>query len=395
MEDDTMANERFIKATDEQPKPETAKELPPNVKDMTPSPSKDKKKIFAIDIGYGYVKVVCDEKEFHFPSYVARCTKDSIHWSDFENNRKYDLTKNLIIEDDNGETYAVGDLACSILSDVKRATFRDRKLDDTFGILFRAALALAYDGQSDIEVYVSTGVPNSLAKKQADALKQMIEETKKVTYHTPYGKKVISIDCPWINIMTQPQGFAVDIMVEDDLKYTDLYKEYNDTEIGVIDIGHYTTDFSIFKGLDLIDLGGVSNSTEGFVAVHTLIRAALVERYKKFGYEPFDSDIDNAILKGKIELRGKKEDVTDIVEEATKRYANGLAAEIINAWEKNLNRLGLMFVEGGGAISVTRHFSQALQAKYQHDGLQRVSNITDAQMMDARGFYKAAKMKLS
>ena len=337
--------------------------------------------VFAFDVGFGYNKFKSSDAE---GSIASLCTViDSLSEIQME---KTDMINSLAI-DHNGQIVLVGTLAAKYNRQVARSTFRDRAIDDNFQVLYKAAIVAAFYEYPKIELKVVTGLPNDdLGQKKA--IEKIIREINSVSYF--YNGKLYTIDISYSDIIlkTQPEGFHAELMIDDDMQRIEPTNEKGDLirRMGVLDFGHGTLNMSLFDGNNLLGVGSKTSSAEGINAVYQKVAFALKQRFEN--YDPSHLDIESAIVRKRIRVRGEFYQVEDLVLPIIKQYAQNIFRTVYEKWKGEMDQLDAIFITGGGSNIVSEDLANEFLEKARYSD---VYTVDAAQLLNVRGYYKIGK----
>lgn len=119
-----------------------------------------------------------------------------------------------------------------------------------------------------------------------------------------------------------------------------------DQSWGVVEIGHFTTDFTFFDRGQEID--GSASSAEGVHKVYDELTAA----FKQKGHLSDSETITTAIKTRKIKVYGQEVDVSELVSPAISDFSNYILEEISKRFGEKTRRMDGVVVAGGGAYIV-------------------------------------------
>lgn len=349
----------------------------------TPIPSAATE-LFAVDIGYGYTKYKSKYIEGTIPSFVVSAINANpsavpVLPGDVP------PEQSLVIEH-NGSLYYVGDNAKSNDPKVQRRTMEERYIDTYYSVLYKAALALAFDGMGAVSACVITGLPNSMKDKLTEQLKTLLGGITSVKYFVGGRSKVLAVNPLSVYVTAQPEGFFIDTMIGDDLQKTDQWD--GSKEFGVIDLGHYTMDYIYFKGRHAIGMGQqFSNSDKGMYIIYDSIKSALETKFP--GYNPTHTNVEDALKTNHVRISGDLYDVTDIITPIIQRFAEHCFQTIYTQWQDVLNTLSVIYIEGGGAQVVAKGIAQAFKNNARYT---KVLASESPQLSNVRGYFKLGRI---
>lgn len=120
----------------------------------------------------------------------------------------------------------------------------------------------------------------------------------------------------------------------------------DDEAWGVVEIGHFTTDFTFHDQGQEVD--GAASSASGAHVIYDKIST----HFKQTGYLSDFETITTAIKTKSIKVYGKQIDVSDIVNDATKDFSAYILEEIGSRFGDKAQRMDGLIVAGGGAYIV-------------------------------------------
>lgn len=350
--------------------------------------------LVAIDVGFGATKYLSNftKKTEVFPSMVVSGNKTSSKLFELGSIEK----ESLIITTEDG-THFVGNQALNIpTSGSKRTQVRDRSNDVTSRVLFKTGIGMSVphkDGEYD--VYVITGLPNddydlSIRDHLADFLGKSFE----IEFHlseTVTVKKKINI--VGHEILRQPEGSVTYNQFRFDPEHFLVPSSSARNFIGIIDFGHFTTDFALFQEGVIIENDFMNSSTVGVTEVYNKLRRKLIMKFDSLGYEyrATDKDLDIAIRTGKIFYMNKEHDVTEEVEKSAKEVAQSIAKAVLDAWGNETNRLEMIMVAGGGS----HLFAEPLNDEFESRKKQGFQFIDTPQFSNVLGYFMYGAIALS
>jgi hypothetical protein len=349
--------------------------------------------LVGLDVGFGETKVVSSaNKEIVFPSAVERGNKSTSGTLKLDH---IDLDS-LIVTTDNG-TFHVGKQAMKInrMQTVSsRTLIRDRAEDERFRVLFQTAVALSLPDQSgEYDVYIVTGLPNDDYKRRIkDKLEAFITGDFTVEFHLDrersIKKKVHIVDK---SIIRQPEGSIMNnhfaFHPETLMTPTKDFKG----RVGVIDIGHYTTDYALFEGGVIIENDDINGSTVATNEMYKKLKRHLSNYFDELGleYEAPDEDLDIAVRTKKVTFMGEH-DVSRQVEMAAREVAASIAKSVLDTWGQQANRQEAILLTGGGA----NIFAEYLKEEFEDRRVQNFIVIDNPQLSNVYGFYMHGTLQL-
>lgn len=157
-----------------------------------------------------------------------------------------------------------------------------------------------------------------------------------------------------LNVYIESQSRAPLLCVAFDGHGNETGRAGDDESWGVVEIGHFTTDFTFHDRGQEVD--GAASSASGAHKVHDRIASS----FKQNNYLSDFESIDRAIKSRKIMVYGKEVDVNDLVAPAIAEFATYILDEVSTRFGEKAQRMNGVIVAGGGAYIV----GQDLKAKY-------------------------------
>jgi hypothetical protein len=343
--------------------------------------------LVGLDIGFGQLKWISNEypQANVIPSGVHPGAKvpTSNHF-DYES---IDIN-HLVVSTEEG-TFFVGKQALDIPgSGSKRTQVRDRANDLSSRVLFQTGLGLSVpheDGQYD--VHVVTGLPNDdydLSIK--DHLEAFIGRSFTISFHLSSTRSITkTINIVGSEIIRQPEGAVTYNQFVFDQENFLIGSKNARNIIGIIDAGHFTTDYALFQDGVIIEDTMLSGSTVAVTEVYKRLKKKLIVHFDQFGYmfEATDKDLDVIIRKGEFFYAGTTYDVSPQVEESAREVASSIAKDVLDSWGNETNRLESIILAGGGSYV----FSEYLKEEFDARRKQGFNIIENPQYSNVIGFY--------
>ena len=294
-------------------------------------------KVLGADIGFGYTKAT-DGRQFQvFKSVVGEATE--IQFA--ETLLPETGWKPRHIELD-GKGFFVGELAEA------QSRGRGFTLDQTqFISQYAKTLALAAiapfadDGEP---VRLITGLPISFFRKHKDALATLLQQRHQVTMVKANGERVSkALLIERVRVIPQPFGSMFNLMLNDIGKPAS--QRFMTEKIGIIDIGFRTADYTISDKTKYSERGSQS-SDSGIAAAYGAIANLLQE---KSGVNIELYRLYEAVNRGNIKIKGKRYDITGLVQQALQQLATRVATEVNRLWADDWDIDAIVITGGGGA----------------------------------------------
>lgn len=333
-------------------------------------------KVVGWDNGYSFEKLILGPRKSDmllFPSVTYKPPSGTTIFNVTTDNNLFTPDK-MIIKYDN-EEYFVGDYAIEQDPQAGLRSYSEDKFkekEETVKLL--AGLSALNSDEDEIHIEVLTlGLSlRTYRKYRNDVIKHF--QNKKFTYSIPTsGNKARKVRLSVASVICIPQGVGAfydrllninGIPVDDNLA---------STRYGLIDIGGKTVDAFISQGVDPVrgsDLGLSYGTSDIFRKISKNldnIPANLIER----------AYLDN---KSELYWKGKYYDIRKSCLKAFKEFAENIYSKVQMEWTRQLDRVELVLLCGGGARVVTNYLQDLFKVK--------VYVTDDPQFANARGYYK-------
>ena len=157
-----------------------------------------------------------------------------------------------------------------------------------------------------------------------------------------------------LQIYVESQSRAPLLCVVFDSNGVETGRAGEDEAWGVVEIGQFTTDFTLHDRGQEVD--SAATSARGAQMVYDRIAASL----KAKNYVSDFETISSAIQSRKIKVFGKEVDVSDLITPALQEFTTYIEEEVATRVGEKAQRMDGIIVAGGGAYIVGQH----LKAKY-------------------------------
>lgn len=293
-----------------------------------------------VDVGSGYTKFANAESgspRYAFPSIVANVTDKS-------RMRGLGSSDPSIVEFGSA-SYVVGEDAHLLGGAQQRLnTLSDEyALTDQWLALFYSALANCVpDSENDVQVCVA--LPQAIYYSGSIANNLMDRLNKKNTSFT-YKGVVREFS---VSAIVAPQAGAIAL----DCALKGLGRE-PDVEIGVIDIGTYTTGLAVMLNHRLYH-DGCSGITEGVAKIATNLGERLSQKFGVEFHMPKDLlTLHKALHKGSVKILGESKDISLYIHDSSADVAQSIIKEAHRTWPRP--KTMEIYIAGGGAPFVEPH----------------------------------------
>jgi plasmid segregation protein ParM len=209
----------------------------------------------------------------------------------------------------------------------------------------RANTILAKNNLADPEqISLVLGLPASYYSEQREPLRaraiSLIQRLIKPHQH--------------LSVYVESQSRAPLLCVVFDQYGAETGRAGDDESWGVVEIGQFTTDFTLHDRGQEVD--SAASSARGAHMVYDRIAAT----FKQKGYISDFETITGAIQTKKIKVYGKEVDVADVIAPALSEFSSYILDEVATRFGEKAQRLDGVIVAGGGAYIV----GQEIKAKY-------------------------------
>jgi plasmid segregation protein ParM len=162
-----------------------------------------------------------------------------------------------------------------------------------------------------------------------------------------------------VSVRIQPQPYGPIYLIALQPDGTKSERNLQKESWGVVEIGHFTTDYILIDQEQIIE--HASGSAEGFRGVYE----RLTPEFADLGFSAGPSDLTHAITSGWVMHYGQKVDVKNIVAKAVNATCEGILSDVQRLFGPYLPKLNGLIVAGGAAPLI----APALFATYPHTRL--------------------------
>ena len=317
-----------------------------------------------IDIGYGFVKITDGQEGYVFPSVVGDGGAEIQPRMGLQAPSRTDDLR-LVVD---GRACNVGNLAIRHSRLAARGLSPTRVEGNNFKVLFLAALSL-FCNQPINSFAVVTGLPPG-RMHLVDELTRQIRGEHRVIRPTSQGREELTIRVDRVTVVPQPLGTYWSQVLDARGKVREDSRMLQGN-VGIIDIGFRTSDL-----VSVVDGEYVHEQSRtiptGLVAAYEEIAASLLAHH---GVERETYALDEAVIRGEINIAGKRVDITSLRDRAFEQLATKLLVELQSSWQ--VSEFDVLLVAGGGS-----HFL----ARYLQPHLAQGQVPADAGTANSRGF---------
>lgn len=328
-------------------------------------------KVLGADIGFGYTKATDGRQSQIFKSVVGEAADVQFAESLLPGTTAF--PRHFVV---NGQGIFVGELAET------QSRGRGFTLDQTQFLaqyaknLALAALAPFADSGEPLRLV--TGLPISFFRRHREALTTMLQNRHTLTVVKPGSgereEKTLYIER--VRVVPQPFGSMFNLMLNDLGKAAS--QRFVSEKIGIIDVGFRTADYTISDKTRYSERGSQS-SDAGIAAAYQAIANVL---HEKSGVSVELYRLYEGVSRGTIKIKGKRYDLTGIVQAAFQQLASRIAQEVNRLWADDWDVDAIVISGGGGAV-----LAPYLQPLLEGEVLPMPSD-QDARLNNVQGYWK-------
>lgn len=328
--------------------------------------------IVGYDAGYDYIKLVVGYDEggkIKFPSVTYKPTGSSLFTNDLSNSNFSE--DNLVVEFE-GKEYYIGNLAITQDPRGGEKNFSDEKFRNPSEIVKLLAGISLYAQENNLEIKnLVLGLNIENYSKFKDEIISIFKN-KSFKYKISKGEEQFTLNIG--NVICVPQGvgsyYQQVLDHQGQIKNGDLLE----ARYGLIDLGGRTVDSFISQGVDPIrgsELGTNYGMSDAFREVA-----------KELGEDIPYNLIEQSYLKGKNKVfwKGRNHNIDALCRQSFANLAERIYNQLINQWDKQLDRVEFIMLCGGGAQYLGEHLNDLFNIK--------VKIIDNPQFSNANGYYK-------
>jgi len=271
--------------------------------------------LFAIDVGYSYVKVIDGGGNlFKFHSVVVPYVDDGVKKDGFSGVISLDGKQWLVGNVDEGSVLSIND------------TFHGS--ENWRVLLCWAFFRRCYELKTNfLEIdHLALGVPYNQYK---DTIIPLLTERKSFDFYVDDKEYSIKIN----NIRVYPQGLAI-------------LANYNEHTIGIVDIGYHTLDVVLMKNKKIIR----SRSTSTTKGVNQVFMSVSRVINKTLGTTDISWDkVYRVITTGEIKYKKRVYDFKNEVASILLSYSREIESSVKSLWKDDYDFIDHVIVAGGGA----------------------------------------------
>ena len=337
------------------------------------------KDLVGIDNGFGMIKISSGEIDIKFPSVVGTPVSKFAKTAAISSFNE--LLDSLAITYNNN-TYYIGHNAIINTRNGKISLRQNKAEDEQNKIKTMAALALLTDeNQTDATFDIVCGLPVLEYRNQKDKLYNMyVNGGKPFEFMMHYGNNIVPkrIKCRNVTVIAQAEGAFYSYILSSDGNIIDSRAENVQGTVLITDIGYKTTDIiAMENGRYIETLSDQINN--GVSQMHQEILRLIME---KLNIKKELKDIDEIVRSKSLFHNRQTYDMTDIIAEAAKPFAENLVESLYTINNGELGNLQMILLTGGGAEIIYKYVKETL------DSVVRVDKIYNSEFSNSQGYYK-------
>lgn len=333
------------------------------------------KYVIGIDVGNGATKIVTEKGDYTFDSGLARASEKQSLLGD----QQYVFDNEFVIgQVKNYKSFI----------DTNRAT--NRYSNEYYQRLVRYCIANVLLEENNVNmidnavfnVNVMSGVPSDEVSNSVDVLKRAIEGDFEVKVNDQTVKFSVSV----LDVKAQPLGTLFNQILGNNANFLSLATKYKSEQILVLDGGQGTIDTDVLSNMAVVNHlrstmknSGMYNIYEEVSNKLNAIDNDICSNVSSVELQ-FNNDTYNVNKKYKIEAF--KEIKLSVLEEKAKRDIEQIKLKM----QDSMSSIDTILMTGGYSEVMHQYYKDAFNMK--HD----VILVDNAQLANARGFYKYAKL---
>lgn len=287
-------------------------------------------RLISIDLGNGFTKVRAGKRRFSFPSVIAVEDDTTAGFESVGLASNHDFVIGY-----NGKRWAIGETVLTHGLMPVMIAHRSRITTEFYKILFAAALGTAFTENVTVSPIVSLP-PAAYWDK----------EKQKEMLAGEYMVKRAGVECsysvPYELIRVVPEGFGTAALFCLDPRGQVTDSDLFEREVGIVDVGTYTTDFVQLSKMKVVKRG-TDSIPHALSNIHKLVRTYAASH----GVDIDIHEADEVLRNGYFLLGGRREPITEQIQQWSKELAQVIAARIRTLWGGG-DAVELIIVTGGG-----------------------------------------------
>ncbi|HHY01230.1 MAG TPA: ParM/StbA family protein [Methanothermobacter sp.] len=332
--------------------------------------------IRAVDVGFGRVKALSEDRQLEFPSVVSSFRP--VRYSTGIN--QADPVERLCCEYA-GRKYFIGDIVFKQADAMVTMNAERFTRPEGLALMF-SALALLSGADSET-LNLATGLPVSDFAGKKDVYRQALLGRHYIKLVNPdgSGERVFNLHVADCRILPQPMGTVFDRVLNDAGELVN--KRLAAGNVGVLDIGQNTVDLVRVDGLEFVDGQSDSFSDLGLFDAYGLLYREIKDIYN---VEIPPARMEKYLQNNFIEVDGYRQNIAGIKQRVFAAHAERIVSRALNLW-RDAWQLNSIIVTGGGAAILGDYISRQLNRPGQVELVDR----DRATLSNANGYLKLAR----
>ncbi len=332
-----------------------------------------------IDLGYGQVKILSGEKAAKFLSVVGTPISDFGRETTVTNEQE--LLDSLAISF-KGQKYYIGHNAVINTRNGRLSLRQNKAQTEHNKIKFITALALLTNqNQNNATFDIVTGLPVLEYKGQKDELYEMMfnyGNPFEFTMH--YGQNDVkkSLKVKNVKVISQGEGSFYDFILDENGNTINDRAGLVSGQVMVVDPGYRTTDIVTMENGSYVEPMS-DQLNKGVNQIHQEVLRLIME---KLNIKLELNDMDKVIRTRKLYYGKNEYDITNIINEAVKPFAEDIVDNLINITNEKLPFMQRIILTGGGAELIGPYMHILLKDTIE------VSTLENAEFSNVNGYYK-------
>lgn len=333
----------------------------------------------SIDIGAGNVKKRDRNGLSGFPSILSPINSADDSYADFQTSDPFIITTGF-------ESNAIGETVREMGLMPVSVAHESRIKDKFYKTMFMAAMSQSYkDLSGDIKVVLS--LPPKFYW-QKDTLKESLCGEYEYSVSEKGGWRKVNFMLPFQNIAIIPEGFGTlcsMLFTPEGFEIRDV--EYTSQDIGIIDVGTYTTDLLHFSKLSL-QRGTTTSVPQALSRLH----AAIDQFANAQGVTLQRHELDGVFHAGYFLREGEEISVTNVIEQWAANLADVIVGNVRTHWNGG-NMVRWLILTGGGANVVYPYLLRAFKHVVIAEAKTSEGIVIPPFYLNSEGGYRFLKMK--
>ncbi len=291
-------------------------------------------RLISIDLGNGFTKVRAGKRRFSFPSVIAVEDETTSGFDAIGLASNHDFVIGY-----NGRRWAVGETVLTNGLMPVMISHRSRISTEYYKTLFAAALSSVFTESLTVNAVVSLPPAAYWDKeKQKDIL------AGEYTVQRAGVENMYAVPYEYIRVV--PEGFGTAALLCLDARGQIADSVLFDSEVGIVDVGTYTTDFLQLSKMKVVKRG-TDSIPHALSNIHKLLRTYAAANGVDIGIHEADAVLRN----GYFLLAGRRESIVEQRDQWSRELSQVISARIRTLWSGG-DAIEFILVTGGGSSYV-------------------------------------------